>query len=137
MALPDGSTSRRGGSVLVAVAIVLVALNLRTAVISAGPVLDDVRSGLSLSIPEARGARPAIRRPALSPWLRRNHWSAEPEDLGLQSPGKTSSPFPGNADRRQQSRVPAKSRARLPPAPGAGQRRWSAGGKVWVGPGGE
>ncbi len=61
MALPYGSASRRRGSVLVAVAIVLVALNLRTAVISAGPVLDDVRSGLSLSIPEARGARPATK----------------------------------------------------------------------------
>jgi len=42
-------TSRRRGLGLIAVAIVLTALNLRTAVTSVGPVLEEIESGLGIS----------------------------------------------------------------------------------------
>lgn len=43
------ATSRRRGAVLIAVAIVLTALNLRTAITSVGPVLEEIERGLDIS----------------------------------------------------------------------------------------
>ncbi|MBN1095662.1 MFS transporter [Blastococcus sp. TML/C7B] len=47
-AAPPATSSRRGG-VLIAVAIVLTALNLRTAITSVGPVLEEIERGLDIS----------------------------------------------------------------------------------------
>jgi CP family cyanate transporter-like MFS transporter len=45
----DAAAHRRRGLVLIAVAIVLTALNLRTAVTSVGPVLEEIERGLGIS----------------------------------------------------------------------------------------
>ncbi|WP_233491229.1 MFS transporter [Blastococcus sp. TBT05-19] len=47
--VPAPAGSRRRGLALIAVAIVLTALNLRTAVTSVGPVLEEIERGLSIS----------------------------------------------------------------------------------------